>query len=370
MLHWIPDIIHGHDWPTALCSSYLKTVEKNTEFASTAGVFTIHNIGYQGILPKEDMAYLGLSWEHYYSSGFEYFEKINLLKSGIINADYVTTVSPGYAREIVQPELGYNMDGLLREREKSFTGILNGIDYDIWDPEKDPLIPHHFSTCDLTGKRKLKARLQMEVGLPESEKKPLIGMVSRIVDQKGFGELLRPGRSNLFSICRDLDLQIVILGTGDALYEEKLAHLAWKLPNLKVILQFNNALAHLIEGGGDFFLMPSLYEPCGLNQIYSLRYGAIPIVSHTGGLADTVEKYDPASGDGTGFIIDRVTPEAVYKAVKEACDVFKTRPDHILKLRKKGMEQRFSWKNSADTYLETYRKALQTRRENAGAKAP
>jgi starch synthase len=369
MLHWIPDIIHGHDWPTALCSAYLASLEKNTEFASTAGVFTIHNIGYQGILPKEDMVHLGLSWEHFYTSGFEYFDKINLLKSGIMNADYITTVSPGYAGEILQPELGYNMDGLLRGRENSFSGILNGIDYDIWDPEKDPFLSHHFSADDLSGKEKLKDRLQMEVGLPETAQKPLIGMVSRIVDQKGFGELLRPDRNNLFSICRDLDCQIVILGTGDALYEEELAHMAWKLPNLKVILQFNNALAHLIEGGADFFLMPSLYEPCGLNQIYSLRYGAVPIVSNTGGLADTVEKYDPSSGNGTGFIIDKVSPESIYAAVKEACLVFRDRQDHILKLRKKGMEQRFSWEKSAGKYVEAYHKALENRKNRAGSTA-
>jgi len=359
MLHWIPDVVHSHDWPAALCNVYLKTLERRTEFSGTTGAFTIHNIGYQGIVPKTDMEVIGLAWEHYYNAGLEYYDQINLLQSGIRNADLITAVSPRYAEEILKPELGYKMDGLLRERKDSLVGILNGIDYAVWNSETDPLLPHHFSVSDLEGKERLKHLLQTEVGLPEDDK-PLIGMVGRLVEQKGYGFLLKGGA--LPSICRDLDVQVVVLGTGELWCEEELAKLAWKSPNLKVILQFNNSLAHLIEAGSDFFLMPSLYEPCGLNQIYSLRYGSIPIVSNRGGLADTVEGYDPETGDGTGFIIDPLDADTIFATVKKACEVYRDRPEHVRKLRTKGMTRRFSWTASAEKYLENYRKAIEARR--------
>lgn len=361
-LRWIPDVIHSHDWPTALCNVYLKTLERHTEFSATTGILTIHNLGYQGVLPKEDMVHIGLAWEHFHGSGFEYYDKINLLQSGIKNADAITTVSPGYAQEVMQPAHGYGMDGLLRARKEVFTGILNGIDYEIWNPETDPLLPFHFSSRDLRNKAKVKSRLQRELGLPDEKDKPLIGMVSRLAEQKGFGVLLSQAPGNLYSICRELDVQVVILGTGEAYYEEELARLAWKLPNLKVILQFNNALAHLIEGGADFFLMPSVYEPCGLNQLYSLRYGTIPIVTRTGGLADTVEDYDEKTGEGTGFIIDGLRAENVFSQVARAVDVYKNRKDHLKKLRVRGMEKHFSWHESAEEYLGVYRQGLAVRR--------
>ena len=357
MLHWIPDVLHSHDWPTALCNVYLKTLERRTDFSKTAGVFTIHNIGYQGIVPKADMEVIGLSWEHYYSSGLEYYDQINLLQSGIKNADLITAVSPRYAEEILEPNLGYKMDGLLRDRRDSLVGILNGIDYDVWNSETDPLLPHHFSTKDLSGKKQLKNLLQNEVGLPESDK-PIVGMVGRLVEQKGFGFLLRGSEGGLYSILQELDLQVIVLGTGEVWCEEELARLAWKFPNLKVILQFNNSLAHLIEAGSDFFLMPSLYEPCGLNQIYSLRYGAIPIVSNTGGLADTVQGYDEATGGGTGFVIDPLNSRNIFETVKKACETAEKRPDHIRNLRLAGMEKRYSWTASAEKYLEHFSKAL------------
>jgi len=361
-LGWIPDVIHSHDWPTALCNVYLKTLERNTEFSGSTGILTIHNIGYQGVMPKEDMVHIGLAWEHFYGSGFEFYDRINLLQSGIKNADWITTVSPGYAREVMLPEKGCGMDGLLRSRKDVFTGILNGIDYEVWDPETDPLLPFHFSSRDLRNKGRLKSRLRLELGLPDDDDRPLIGMVSRLAQQKGFGVLLSPARGNLYSICRDMEIQMVILGTGEAEYEEELARLAWKLPNLKVILQFNNPLAHLIEGGADFFLMPSIYEPCGLNQLYSLRYGTIPIVTNTGGLADTVERYDEKTGGGTGFIIDTADPESIYAEVARAVEVYTRRKDHIEKIRVRGMEKHFSWKESAEEYLAGYRKGLRLRR--------
>jgi starch synthase len=349
---------------------YLKTLEKHTEFSQTASVLTLHNAEYQGVFPKEKMCDIGLSWEHFYSSGFEFYGEINLLQSGIKNADTITTVSPGYAREILTPEKGNRLSGLLRERGGCFTGILNGIDYTVWNPETDIYLPHHFSELDISGKEKLKARLKEEIFLTADPEKPLIGMVSRLAEQKGFGVLLEYDRPGLAAICRELDIQMVILGTGNVAYEQELARLAWKLPNLKVILQFDTKLAHLIEGGADFFLMPSIFEPCGLNQLYSLRYGAIPIVSRTGGLSDTVEDYNEATGKGTGIIIDSVTAENIYAAVKRAVGIYKNRKDIIRSLQIQGMKKRFSWTRSAGEYVDFYTKAIGIRRGNAGKIQP
>ncbi|MDR1931568.1 MAG: glycogen synthase [Spirochaetales bacterium] len=362
MLDWIPDIIHGHDWPAALCPVYLKTLENHTEFSQTAAVLTLHNAGYQGVYHKDNMTAIGLSWEHFYSSGFEYYDQINLLQAGIKNADSLTTVSPGYAREIQTPEKGEGLGGLLRERANVFTGILNGIDYSVWNPETDPFLPWHFSEKNPADKQKLKIRLKEEIFLTANQDKPLIGMVSRLVDQKGFGVLLDYGRGGLGDICRELDVQMVILGTGNAAYEQELARLAWKRPNLKVILQFNTQLAHLIEAGSDFFLMPSIFEPCGLTQMYSLRYGAIPIVSNTGGLADTVENYNERTGKGTGIVIDTVSPENIYNAVKRAADLYADDRKAIQSMRAQGMAKRFSWTQSAQRYMEVYARAMEIRR--------
>ncbi|MCL1818188.1 MAG: glycogen synthase [Spirochaetaceae bacterium] len=364
MLDWIPDIMHSHDWPGALCGVYLKTLESRTEFARTAAVLTLHNAGYQGVYPKDTMAHTGLSWEHFYGSGFEYYDQVNLLQAGIKNADTVTTVSPGYAREILTPEKGNGLEGILREKDNRFTGILNGIDYSTWNTETDPFLPHHFSEKTLEEKEKIKTRLKEQISLTAGKDKPLIGMIGRIVDQKGYGVLLGYGHTGLEAICRELDVQVVILGTGSAAYEQELAHLARKLPNLKVVFQFNTQLAHLIEAGADFFLMPSLFEPCGLNQLYSLRYGAIPIVSNTGGLADTVENYDPAAGKGTGILIDQVTSQDIYAAVKKAVDLYKNDKAAIESLRRQGMVKRFSWTHSAEKYIQSYEKAIAIRRQS------
>ena len=308
------------------------------------------------------MNHIGLGWEHFHKSGFEFYDQVNLLQAGIKNADAVTTVSPGYAREVLTPEKGGGMDGILRGKDSRFTGILNGIDYSVWNPKTDPFLPIHFCEKSLENKEKLKKRLRQEVFLAADRDRPLIGMIGRIVEQKGYNVLLDYGRTGLGAICRELDVQIVILGTGSAAYEQELARLAWKLPNLKVILQFNTQLAHLIEAGADFFLMPSLFEPCGLNQLYSLRYGAIPIVTNTGGLADTVENYDEATGKGTGIIIDRPDSENIYMAVKRACELYKNNKAAIRAMREQGMKKRFSWEASAKKYEESYDKALNIRR--------
>ena len=296
MLGWVPNIMHAHDWPAALVPVYLYTWEQKTEFRNTAGIFTIHNLGYQGIFPKQDIHYSQLAWEHFHLNGFEFHDKLNFLQAGLRNADILTTVSPAYAREIQQAENGFQMDGVLRQRRNDLFGILNGIDYSIWNPEKDPHLPCSFSAEDTDNKEKVKKELQKEFGLPRTKKMPLVSMITRLVDQKGVGPLIGPGYGSLYKICSELDLQFIILGTGENWCEEELKKLAAKLPNLKINLNYNSSAAHLIEGGSDFFLMPSKYEPCGLNQIYSLRYGTLPIVRRTGGLADTVENYNQQTG--------------------------------------------------------------------------
>ncbi|MEW5815260.1 MAG: glycogen/starch synthase [Spirochaetota bacterium] len=361
-LDWVPDIMHAHDWPAAVVPVYLNTLERNEVFEKTASVLTIHNVGYQGIFSKHDIHYTQLTWEQFHGSGFEFYDQLNFLKAGIINSDILTTVSPTYAQEIQTPEYGFLMDDILRKRHGDLFGILNGIDYKEWNPENDPLIPFHYSHRDISNKTRLKLSLQKEAGLPVDARKPLIGMVSRLVDQKGFGELCGPAWGSLYKICTDMDVQWIILGSGDRWCEEELNILAGKLPNLKVYIGFDNRLAHWIEAGSDFFLMPSKYEPCGLNQLYSLRYGTLPIVRRTGGLADTVENYNEMTGGGTGFMFDDLSPKTIYNVIGWAVWAWYNRPHHIVEMKKRAMRKRFSWEESAARYIEVYREALGRRK--------
>lgn len=361
MLGWIPDVMHAHDWPSALVPVYLYSWEGETDFSRTASVFTIHNLGYQGVFPKQDIHLLQMTWEHFHLSGFEFHDKINFLQAGIRNADIITTVSPTYSREIQEPEQGFQMDGILRHRKSDLFGILNGIDYSTWDPKKDPYLPVHYSADNLAGKKKVKAELQKSFGLPVKAGIPILSMVTRLVDQKGVGSLLGPAHGSLYKICSELDIQCIILGTGETWCEEELRRLAAVLPNLKIYLDYSEEKAHLIEGGSDFFLMPSKYEPCGLNQMYSLRYGTLPIVRRTGGLADTVENYNQETGEGTGFLFDNLTPQSIFDTVGWAVWAWYNRPKHIEKMRKTAMGKRFSWKKSAERYAELYRWAIDRR---------
>ncbi|MCD4749483.1 MAG: glycogen synthase GlgA [Thermoanaerobaculales bacterium] len=360
-LRWAPEVVHCHDWPTALVPVYLNTWERVGFFATTGSVLTIHNLGYQGIYDKNEIHQTQLGWEHFHGSGFEFFNRLNLLKAGLRNADVLTTVSPTYAAEIQTAEHGHKMDALLRHRAPDLFGVLNGMDYDAWNPEQDPLIPHHFSHRDLGGKERNRAALRKEFGLPDDPARPIVGMVSRLADQKGFPELCGPTHGSLYKICTELELDVVILGTGDAWCEEELESLASQTPNLKVQLAFDERKAHLIEAGSDFFLMPSRYEPCGLNQMYSLRYGTLPIVHRTGGLADTVEQYCAENGGGTGFVFDKLTPDAIFDSVGWAIWTWYNRPEHIEKMRKRAMQCRFSWEDSAARYLELYQWAIDRR---------
>jgi starch synthase len=360
-LEWYPHVMHVHDWPAALVPVYLNSLERRPPFHRTAGVLTIHNIGYQGIFVKDDIAHTGLPWEHFHRSGLEFYDGLNFLKSGIQNADLVTTVSPTYAREIQTPEYGHGMDGLLRHRAGDLYGVLNGIDYGTWNPETDPHLPKPFSASDTSGKGEAKLTLLRDMNLQEDTRMPLIGMVGRLVDQKGLPELCAPGYGTLPGICRDMHVQVVILGTGQPWFERMLSRLGEAMPNLAVRIAFHEGLAHRIEGGSDFFLMPSRYEPCGLNQLYSLRYGTLPIVRRTGGLADTVEQYDEATGEGTGFLFDALTPRAVYDTVGWAVSTWYDRPHHIRAMRERAMGRHFGWEESAVRYLRLYREAIARR---------
>lgn len=358
LLGWTPDVLHAHDWPSAPAPVFLNLLEPHGDLEGVASVLTIHNLGYQGVFPKDQFPILGLGWEQFHGAGFEWHDAVNLLKAGLRAADVLTTVSPTYAAEIRTPAFGEGLDGLLRHRAPDLYGVLNGIDYEMWNPATDPHLPAHYDHDDLAGKAVCKEALQRELGLPVDPAIPVYGVVSRLADQKGFGDLCGPSHGSLYAICSQLDVQVVVLGTGEEWCEAELASLASRLPNLRVRLEFDNPLAHLIEAGSDFFLMPSKYEPCGLNQMYSLRYGTLPIVRRTGGLADTVANYDEATGEGTGFVLDHLGPSAIFDTVGWSLWAYHHRPEHVEAMRRRAMRLRFDWKTAAASYTELYQWAV------------
>ncbi|MDR1278568.1 MAG: glycogen synthase, partial [Treponema sp.] len=332
-IKWFPDVIHAHDWPAALAPVFLKFAERAPgsagEFADTASLLTIHNLGYQGIYHQDNFGYTGLGWDVFYNAGFEDWNMLNLLKAGLYSADKLNTVSPNYAEETKTQAQGFRLDGVLRYRSADYSGILNGIDTDLWNPAKDPSIPQKYSVKDMAGKALARETLQKEFGLPPSRDVPIIGMVTRLTGQKGVGELFGPGYGSAWSICRDMNLQMVLLGSGEYWCENEIKSLSSRLSNFKARIGYDEHTSHLIEAGSDFFLMPSHYEPCGLNQMYSLSYGTLPIVRNTGGLADTVEKYDQDTGTGTGFLFDDLTPQAIYNTVGWAVWAWYNRREQI-----------------------------------------
>lgn len=355
---WIPDIMHSHDWQTALVSVLLKFNEQYPEFAQAASVFTIHNIGYQGIYGKVNYPATGLDWKYFYTAGFEDWDRINFLKAGLLSADQLTTVSPTYAEEIRRAEYGFRMDGILCYRRDDLTGILNGVDTNTWNPKTDKYIPVNYTSRSLRKKVGNKKALQQRMGLPQDENIPVFGMISRLTDQKGIAELFGPAYGAAFKLCSNCRLQMVVLGSGDRWCETELVALSERLPNLRVYIGYDEELSHLIEAGSDFFLMPSRYEPCGLNQMYSLLYGTLPIVRNTGGLADTVQNYDEQKGSGTGFVLDLLSPDSIYNTVDWAVNTWFKHHEHIEKMQKKAMAQDFTWDTSAKKYLEVYQKAV------------
>lgn len=350
-----PDIVHANDWHTAVLPAYLKRVcLRDPLFASTASVLTVHNLAYQGRYDRRFYDYSGLPQEDFVSHGFECYGAVNFLKGGIIHADMVNTVSRGYADETRTVEGGYGLDHFLREKADRYVGILNGVDYSLWDPAIDTLIPANYSINDLKGKSVCKRVLQEQSGLNGGESAPLIGVVSRLVVQKGFHLLAEC----IDGIIRDTDARFVILGAGDKNLETFYSDLQTRHPGrVSTTIGYSNELAHMIEAGCDLFLMPSLYEPCGLNQIYSLKYGTLPVVRATGGLNDTVENYNQVTGEGTGFKFHEPDGAAIYNTVLWAVDTYRNRSDHFAGLIHNAMSQHFSWEDSAAEYDEMYHKA-------------
>lgn len=357
-IDWYPDIIHAHDWSAALAPVLLRFIQRYNGFQKTASVFTIHNLGYQGVYGKYNYPATGLDWNFFYAAGFEDWDRINFLKAGLTSADMLTTVSPTYAQEIQTPSSGFRMDALLRHRSQDLVGILNGVDTDVWNPSKDTFIAENYSVKNLEGKAKDKAELQKRMGLPVDPDVPLFGIITRLADQKGVAELFAPTYGSMYKICTEMKVQVVVLGAGERWCEDELRALESKLPNFKAYIGYDESLSHQIEAGSDFFIMPSRYEPCGLNQMYSLLYGTLPIVRRTGGLADTVQNYNQETGEGTGFMFDELTPQSVFDTVGWAVYAWYNKKDHILAMQKRAMAQDFSWEASAEGYLEVYKKAL------------
>lgn len=341
------DIIHCHDWQSCLVPVYLKTkYSKDPFFAKTRTVLTIHNIGYQGLFSKDQFPKLGLDWGYFNMDMLEFYDKINILKGGMVFADLINTVSPTYSREIQTKEFGFGLEGVLLKRKNDVYGILNGLDYSIWNPQTDKFIAEKYSLKDMDGKKTDKKDLQEICNLPAKANIPLCGIVSRLAEQKGFDIL-----AEAIDILCKMELQIVILGTGDIKYHQLLEETVKKYPKIiSLHLKFDDALAHKIYAGSDIFLMPSKYEPCGLGQLISLRYGTIPLVFKTGGLADTVNSHN-------GFVFDEYSSKALIKTIESALIKFGNK-NKWSDLMQRAMKCDFSWDEQSGEYISLYEKAL------------
>ncbi len=342
-----PSIAHVHDWQTGLTPLYARRYFPNVRVPV---VTTIHNLAYQGVFDKAWVPHLGLDWADFTVDGFEFYDRLSLLKAGINFADALTTVSPTYAEEIQRPEYGYGFDGVIRARRQILTGILNGIDTDEWDPSRDKYLPAPYAAEDHSGKAAAKRALLDLFGLPsdaDALARPLIGMVSRLVDQKGL-DLVEAAARDL----PNLGAAFTVVGTGEARFESMWRALAATFPDrIGAYIGFDERRAHLVEAGADMFLMPSRYEPCGLNQMYSMRYGTVPVVRAVGGLVDTVQPLNVRNGQGTGFLFSDYHPGAMLDAVKRALDVYR-QPRMWRRLQVNGMRKDFSWERSAAQYIE------------------
>ncbi|MSO20102.1 MAG: glycogen synthase GlgA [Acidobacteria bacterium] len=346
------DVIHCHDWQAGLVPVLLRTdYVDDPELSHTRTLLTIHNLAYQGLFPPDALLRAGLSLDLFRIDGLEFFGGVSFLKGALIYADSISTVSPTYASEIQTPEFGCGLDGVLAARAGQLHGILNGADYKEWDPARDRLIAAKYGAKNLSGKAECKRDLLREFEFPETDvHAPLIGIVSRLTRQKG-ADLI----AEVAPLLMKENLRLAVLGTGEPEYEELFRTLARDYPDrVGVRIRYDDALAHKVEAGADMFLMPSHYEPCGLNQIYSLRYGTVPVVRDIGGLSDTVEDYDPATGEGTGFRFTKYTGTAMLEAVRRALSLFRN-PEGWKQIMLNGMKKDFSWARSAEAYETLYR---------------
>ncbi len=347
-----PDVIHCNDWQTGMLPLYLRGPYRR-HLDRTATLYTIHNLGYQGIFAEADLKYMGIGKDYFTPEGIEFYGKMNFMKAGLLYADMLTTVSRTYAREILDPEFGFGLEGVLRKRREDLYGVLNGIDYGEWDPAGDAMIPRNYGPGDLSGKEECRRALLKETGI-RNDKSPLFGVVSRFSGQKGI-DLISDAADGLAS----LGMNVVVLGRGDARYHDLLKDMAGRNPGrISVMTGFEERLARLIYAGSDFFLMPSRYEPCGLGQLIALRYGAVPVVRKTGGLSDTIRDYDHLAARGTGFFFEDYTPSALKNAVKRAACVFvdKRRMGRVVR---EAMNEDYSWSRPAGSYLGLYEKVVQ-----------
>lgn len=355
------DIIHCNDWQTGLVPLYLKTIYRADKFfKNTATILTIHNLGYQGLFQSSEMPITNLGWELFNPEGIEFYGKVNFLKAGIISADILNTVSNTYAKEILNKEFGFGLDGVLQMRERDLYGVINGIDYKEWDPSSDKLITVNYSHNDISGKALCKKELMQSLFGPlddtNVERIPLLGMVGRLSAQKGLDLVL-----NSIDELLSFGVKVVILGKGDEVFQKSFSEVAKKYKGkVSVTIGFEETLAHRIYAGSDFFLMPSRYEPCGLGQLIALRYGCIPIARRTGGPVDTIKDYEPMTLKGTGFLFSDYTPSAMLDVVKRALCVYTDR-DKRHKMVLDGMKMDFSWKKSAERYIELYKIAIKKR---------
>ncbi len=354
-LHFAPDILHCHDWQTAMLPYYHKVYEADHPlFQNSASIMTIHNAAFQGNFSGDFQGLLGIQPQHFVMEHFEDYGQINFLKGGISWADKTNAVSPGYADELLTPLGSHGLYEVFDRRKADLSGIVNGCDYQDWNPEIDPMIPANYSVEDLSGKQLCKQALQKRFYLPERPEVPLMGIVSRLTQQKGFGYLIPA----LYTIMQ-WEVQLVVLGTGETWIEQEFYNLARNFPD-KVEWHgtYDWELSHWIEAGSDMFLMPSLYEPCGLNQLYSLRYGTLPVVRAVGGLRDTVENYDAKNISGTGFMFDEPTVEDVIDCISWAVKTYYDRPEHFQQLVRNAMGVQFEWDQSAIEYENMYEAAL------------
>jgi starch synthase len=357
-LDWIPDVIHCHDWTTGLIPSHLNTRDSGTPLGNAATVLTIHNLQFQGIFGSDVLPYSGLPMSLFKADGLESYGRVNYMKGAIYHSQKVTTVSPSYALEIQTPEFGFGLHNTLKFKASDLIGIVNGVDLSQWDPRTDKHIPAPFSKDDLSGKKVAKLEVQKQFGLEQGESTPLFVLVSRMYSQKGLDVLLH----TIPRILDNMYVQFAIIGSGDSQLESGFTQMANRYPGkVGVYIGYNNPLAHLTYAGGDFLLMPSRFEPCGLSQMYSMAYGTLPIVRATGGLIDTVENYEEASGRGDGFKFEHLNTDALYYTVGWACSTYYDRKDDILKLQQNAMAKDFSWNTPAKEYEDVYRWAIETR---------